>query len=252
MSARFEIPHRKEAYSRGYSFPPLKPGVLRLYSMRFCPYAQSTRLVLEHKQIPYETININLKYKPDWFLQRNPLGLAPVIEKDGKIVYESIVCNQYLDDVYPQSRLSPLDPYLKARDRILEEVFRKFIMQFHKLVFSLGKNKEAGKNLWKVAENFENALAERGHFFGGDKLCMLDCTVYPYFERLGMLEVIAPNFAFTEERFPNINAYVKRMQNVPAVMATMVDTVTHIQFGISLMQKQPKYDLGLAPSKANL
>ena len=30
-------------------------------------------------------MNINLKYKPDWFLQKAPRGLVPVLEKDDKV-----------------------------------------------------------------------------------------------------------------------------------------------------------------------
>ena len=40
-------------YSRlpGETLPPLSPGVLRLYSMAFCPFAERTRLVLAAKGI---------------------------------------------------------------------------------------------------------------------------------------------------------------------------------------------------------
>lgn len=48
----------------------------------------------------YETININLKEKPEWFLERNPKGAVPVLEKDGKIIYESVIVCEYLDDIY--------------------------------------------------------------------------------------------------------------------------------------------------------
>ena len=37
---------------KGSQFPPLKEGVLRIYSMVFCPYALRVRLVLEAKNIP--------------------------------------------------------------------------------------------------------------------------------------------------------------------------------------------------------
>ena len=40
------------SYLLGSTCPEVKPGVLRLYSMRFCPYAQRTRLVLAAKRIP--------------------------------------------------------------------------------------------------------------------------------------------------------------------------------------------------------
>ena len=68
---------------------------------------------------------MNLKFKPDWFRKKTIIGLVPLLEKDDKIVYESTVCDEYLDDIYPQKSLMPSDPYQKARDRILMEVFSK-------------------------------------------------------------------------------------------------------------------------------
>ncbi len=40
----------------GSAFPKHEKGVLRLYSMRFCPYAERPRLVLAAKNIPYVLI----------------------------------------------------------------------------------------------------------------------------------------------------------------------------------------------------
>ncbi len=36
----------------GSQYPPLKENQLRLYSMRFCPFARRSRLVLAAKNIP--------------------------------------------------------------------------------------------------------------------------------------------------------------------------------------------------------
>ncbi|EDO38000.1 predicted protein [Nematostella vectensis] len=79
--------------SNGDPRPP--PGdKLRLYSMRFCPYAERPRLVLAAKGVDYECININLKNKPDWYLaEPNPRGLVPMIEMpDGRLLPESLLC----------------------------------------------------------------------------------------------------------------------------------------------------------------
>ena len=49
--------------------------------------------MLKAKGIEYECVNINLKDKPEWFLEMNPLGKVPVIEMpDGKVLYESAIC----------------------------------------------------------------------------------------------------------------------------------------------------------------
>ena len=73
----------------------------------------------------HEIVNVNLKHKPMWFRKRNINGLVPVLEKDGVIVYESSVCNDYLDEVYPIPKLNPSDPMDRIRDRMLYDGFGK-------------------------------------------------------------------------------------------------------------------------------
>ena len=49
--------------------------------------------MLAAKGIEYECVNINLKDKPEWYFEMNPLGKVPTIEMpDGKIIYESAIC----------------------------------------------------------------------------------------------------------------------------------------------------------------
>lgn len=71
----------------------------------------------------HEIININLKNKPDWFFEKNPLGLVPVLEDSkGKVVYESVITCEYLDEAYPGKKLWPEDPYEKARQKMIFEL----------------------------------------------------------------------------------------------------------------------------------
>ena len=71
----------------------------------------------------HEVINIDLKNKPDWFLEKNPLGKVPTLEQDQRIVFDSLICCDYLDEVYPENRLTPSDPYRQAQDKMLLEMF---------------------------------------------------------------------------------------------------------------------------------
>lgn len=233
-----------KSYSKGSEFPPLENGKLRLYSMRFCPFAQRTRLVLAHKNIEFETINVDLKNKPDWFLERNPLGLVPVLEQDDKVVYESVVCNEYLDDIYTQEKLTPDDPYRRARDKILLEYNGKLVTNFYKFVRSQGQDQEAQTELNKNLEIFEKAIEKRGAYFGGDKVAMLDFFVWPWFERMSPLKTMNIEM-LPEEKFPNLNQWVARMRNLPAVKATLFDDQSHLIFMKSYSSGQPNYDFGL-------
>ncbi|XP_033762218.1 glutathione S-transferase omega-1-like [Pecten maximus] len=235
-----------KSFTKGTEFPASKPGKLRLYSMRFCPYAQRTRLVLAHKKIEFETVNVDLKAKPDWFLERNPLGLVPVLEQDDKIIYESAVTSDYLDEVYPDNKLTPSDPYRKARDKMLMEMFGKVITNYYGTLRSKGEDKDIVENLLKNLTPFEKALGERGIYFGGDQPSMLDFFVWPWFERMAVLSKILPNTdPLPAEKFPNLTAWVEVMKSQRAVKETMFDIPTHLAFYQSYASGKPNYDVGL-------
>lgn len=49
----------------------------------------------------------------------NPEGMVPVLVHDGRVVRESTVINEYLEDVFPELPLRPADPWLRAEMRVL-------------------------------------------------------------------------------------------------------------------------------------
>ncbi|XP_055280683.1 glutathione S-transferase omega-1-like isoform X2 [Moschus berezovskii] len=105
---------------------PVPEGLIRVYSMRFCPFAKRTLLVLRAKGIRHEVININLKNKPEWFFKKNPSGLVPVLETSlGQLICESAITCEYLDEAYPGKKLLPGDPYEKACQKMVFESFSK-------------------------------------------------------------------------------------------------------------------------------
>ena len=44
---------------------------------------------LEEKNIPYDTVLINLQDKPEWFKNMVPTELVPAVKINGQLVYES-------------------------------------------------------------------------------------------------------------------------------------------------------------------
>jgi stringent starvation protein A len=96
--------------------------VLTLYDAPRCPFCARTRLVLAEKEIPYETVEIDLSDRPAWLYEKNPAGKVPVLEEDGWVLPESAVIGEYLDERYPEPALMPADPSERALARLL--VFR--------------------------------------------------------------------------------------------------------------------------------
>ncbi|NXL04418.1 GSTO1 transferase, partial [Mesembrinibis cayennensis] len=149
-------PGRVSSLSSGSAAPgPVPEGVIRLYSMRFCPFAQRARLVLRSKGISHEVININLKNKPDWFFEKNPFGLVPVLETSkGQLIYESPITCEYLDEAFPGKKLMPSDPYERAFQKMLLEHFSKITPLVFKYFVAVKDGQDATALKAEIAEKF--------------------------------------------------------------------------------------------------
>ncbi|XP_036919882.1 glutathione S-transferase omega-1 [Sturnira hondurensis] len=224
---------------------PVPEGLIRVYSMRFCPFAQRTRLVLEAKGIKYEVININLKNKPEWFFKKNPSGLVPVLENSqGQLIYESPITCEYLDEMYPGKKLLPEDPYEKARQKMVFELFSKVPSLIGSFIRSENKKDCSGlkDELRKEFSKLEEVLTnKKTTFFGGSSLSMVDYLMWPWFERLEALEL-------TEcvDHTPKLKLWMAAMKKDPSVSALLTDVKTFQGFlNVYLQNSLEACDYGL-------
>ncbi|XP_076142177.1 glutathione S-transferase omega-1-like [Alosa pseudoharengus] len=236
----------QKSFAKGSSPPgPVPKGHIRLYSMRFCPFAQRTRLVLHAKGIKHETVNINLKDKPDWFLEKNPLGLVPTLETvNGQVIYESPITCEYLDEVYAEKKLLPSDPFEKAQQKMLLEHFSKVTPYFYKIPMGKKNGEDVSSLEAELKERLsklnEVLVNKKTKFFGGDSVSMIDYMMWPWFERMEMMELthcLDGNAEFKK--------WVQFMLQDPTVKATMFSTDTYKAFYKSYMDGKPDYDYGL-------
>ncbi|XP_075072295.1 glutathione S-transferase omega-1-like [Mixophyes fleayi] len=202
---------------------PVPEGFIRLYSMRFCPYSQRSRLVLLAKGIKHEVVNINLKNKPDWFFEKSPLGLVPALEtSDGKIIYESPIVCDYLDEAFPGIKLTPADPYMKAQQKMILEHFSPITSVLYKIIFAMKKNEDITEFKAQYVEKFtelDEILAKKGtSFFSGKSVSMVDYMIWPWFEWFSLIDV---NECL--EKTPHISAWYVRMMQDPAVKETYTE-----------------------------
>jgi glutathione S-transferase len=194
--------------------------------MRYCPFVMRTRLVLAAKNIEYETVLINLVNKPDWYFTKNPAGRVPTLEQDEKIVIESLVTSDYLDEAYPNNPLHPSDPYLKARQRLVVESFGGEVLPLtSKVMFAATPElmKEAIESLKKgfdKLEQYEKILKDSGKlYFRGDTPGMVDYMIYPFMYRLDIgKDFVGPDAEFPKDKLPNLAAWLERMNKDPAVI----------------------------------
>ncbi|KZC08264.1 PREDICTED: pyrimidodiazepine synthase-like [Dufourea novaeangliae] len=225
---------------------PIVPGKIRLYSMRFCPYAQRIHLVLDAKNIPYDVVYINLISKPDWFLEKSCFGKVPCVElEEGETLYESLVIAEYLDEAYPQNKLYPNNPLAKARDKLLIDRFNSVINTMYKLYLNIPTERDVFEEALAGLEVFEKELATRATpFFSGNSPGMLDFMIWPWWERSDVMKVLrGEQFVMPRDRFKKLLEWKSGMKKNSAVKNSYLDTEVHAKFMQSRLAGIPQYDL---------
>jgi len=137
--------------------------MLTLYS--FGPGANSLKPMLTL----FEKFTLNREFKvhqlnpakfehhSDWFKGINPRGQVPALEDGGRIVTESTVICEYLEDAWPtEVKLRPADPYDRAQMRVWTKWVDEY---FCWCVSTIGWHRYVGKMVQGLSdEEFEEKV----------------------------------------------------------------------------------------------
>uniref|UniRef100_A0A1B6F9D4 Glutathione transferase n=1 Tax=Cuerna arida TaxID=1464854 RepID=A0A1B6F9D4_9HEMI len=234
-----------EHLAQGSAEPPLSPGKMRLYGMRFCPYDHRVHLVMIAKSIPHDDVWINLNSKPEWYLKRIPSTKVPGLLVDGQALYESLIIADYLDEKYPQRPLHSKNPLQKAKDRIVLENFGKVTVAFFRLMRSPSPSAAEFESLLSELLIFDTELADRKtKFFGGEEPGMLDYMIWPWFERLPTSELIfGEQFRFPEEKLKSLTSWIALMKEDKVVKEYYLQPEVYAKYTQSYKAGSPDYNI---------
>jgi glutathione S-transferase len=127
--------------------------MLKLYS--FGPGANSLKplLTLFEMRIPFERQLLNpaiFEHHEDWFTKINPRGQVPALVHDDKVITESTVICEYLQDEFPEyTKLRPEDSYGRAQMRIWTKWVDEY---FCWCVSTIGWQRAIGKMVEHLSE----------------------------------------------------------------------------------------------------
>ena len=182
-------------------------------------------IVLRAKGVKFEVTYVDLRNKPEWFLEISPHGKVPVLSVDDQPLFESNAIAEFLDEM-ELPRLHPGDPIKRARNR----AWNDFVPDFAKTMsaFYYAKDKEeldqAIAEAPKRLERLERALAEErgndGPYFNGDKLCLVDASYAPFLQRFAIMERVVKSGAM--KAFPKVQAWSDALLKNEVVTGSVV------------------------------
>ncbi|WIA42111.1 hypothetical protein OEZ86_009385 [Tetradesmus obliquus] len=228
-----------------------------IFSSWFCPFAQRVLIAAIAKKPAAHFAVHELSFqelftsKPQWLLDLNPEGLVPFMAwksssgsssstwdtqaavaaaaaagLDAVVVRESLVCNEYLEDKFPDPPLLPSDPVGRAAARLLtHRVGNEFVPAFIRVLKdqrdTQSVQEAAAARLDDEITWLMSRMSSKGPLALSDRLSLVDCAVAPHLLRLYILRHYA-DYRYKGPAAVRLRQYCKALKSHPAVAATLV------------------------------
>ena len=195
-----------------------------LVSFNICPFVQRSVITMLHKQVPHDITYIDLADPPDWFNDISPLGKVPLLKTDGKVLFESAVINEYIDETTADP-LMPADALTRAHNRAWIEFgsnlqVAQYMLTVAKTEPDMRQALEKYRQQISILEGELNSRAVKGPFFNGAEFSLVDTSYAPVFTRHLILSEAQQLVASGE--FPEWDAWVRHLVAIPAVQQSVI------------------------------
>ena len=150
-------------------------------------------IVLRAKEIRFDVTYIDLREKPEWFLEISPHGKVPVLSVGGKPLFESNAIAEFLDEMVPP-RLHPDDPFKRARNRAWTDFVPDFSAGIGGVYYAADEEALASgmsvarSRLARLEEAIDRERGNDGPYFNGAQLCLVDAAYAPFLQRYAIVE----------------------------------------------------------------
>ncbi len=180
---------------------------MELISFKLCPFVQRAVIILKNKKIDVDITHIDISNPPEWFKKLSPLGQVPILKVGDKVVFESSVIQEYIDEVTPPS-LHPEDVLLKAQNRAWIAFAGEVLEGPLKMIRAKDAKayEDAKADMLTKLGRLEDAHSGQD-FFNDNEFHLIDAAYAPLFMRLDLLNKICGMIFL--ENLPKLQAWSK-------------------------------------------
>jgi glutathione S-transferase len=195
---------------------------MKLYNANLSPFASRCRLQIYAKGIDVPVVDPPAALGTPEYKRVNPTGKVPALDLDGRVIPESSVILEYLEERFPQKPLLPRDPAERARARLLARFGDVYLAQPMSALF--GQLNPQTRNaavveteLGNLAKAFDylEAYIDGGPYAVGGALTLADCTLVPGFFFITRLLPMLGR-ANPLEKHPKLAAWWQAVQKDPS------------------------------------
>lgn len=164
--------------------------MLKIISFNICPFVQRVTAALNAKALPYEIEYIDLKNKPQWFLDISPNGQVPVlITESGTALFESDAIIEYIEDEYGAIE-NGVSNEQRAIDRAWSYLGTKHYLAQCGTMSSKDEEtfKQKSAKLIAVFSKIEHQLSNENKFFKSNSLSNVDIAWLPLLHRADIIK----------------------------------------------------------------
>ncbi|KAI0649012.1 thioredoxin-like protein [Trametes meyenii] len=222
---------------------------ITFYNASLSPHAHRVHIALEDARADYISYEVNLQNKPDWFNEVSPLGKVPAIAYGPKSpsgkppaesdkLFESLALLEFLADIYPEAKLLPTDPVLRAKARAFTMLYQTHVDDAFRQTFFFAQ--PACDTLLAALEQLQAVLPPVG--FAAGEWSIAEAAVVPFLERLRLyLDVGLGRYskedggkmrsAFAGARLARLRKYLDDAREHPSFKKTWGSDATQAEMG---------------------
>jgi glutathione S-transferase len=216
--------------------PRIRPTV---HHIPVCPFCQRLEILLALKgrrdAVDFRVVDIT-RPRPDWLLAKTRGTTAlPILETaDGRILKESLVIMQYLDDLYPARRIAQADPYRRAVENMLVKLEGEFCTQGYVYVMNQDRTRrdalrEGMLGQYARLNDFLLEHAPEGPFLF-EAFGWAEAVFTPLFMRFWFLEYYEDFELPAEERYARVRQWREACLAHPAAQQVTKEQIVKLYY----------------------
>ncbi|KAI0758862.1 hypothetical protein C8Q74DRAFT_1372772 [Fomes fomentarius] len=205
------------------------------YTAAYSPYSHRVQFALDEANATYKRhLFTQIRVKPEWYNQVNPLAKIPAIAYGGPDVppdqpspnsvklTESLAVIEFVAELYPEAGLLPSDPVQRAKARGFIAVYENYVQSPFRATFFQG---QPADGLLQGIEQLQSILPPTGFAIG--QFSLADIAVAPFFARMWLFlnngigkytdeDRQKLRDALTSEKFARFKQYLSDIQQRPS------------------------------------